>query len=184
MLSCPPIIDNSIDGAAPTPEIANAEYHRRRQRVFVLQRRHQHHQILAIMRALNSPLVPLPLIVRPRIRPIPRMGPRRHLLCFFIQPTDQRIPQPRIPIQRGVVLHSHMNRQSFRQQDLRRHAVHIPRVPSPRQPLLHVRILRRPGCYRISPRRNVRSRTLPASRCNQQPEAPQQPRESPHQKPF
>ncbi len=148
----------------PIPKISNADHNRWRQRVglLVLERRHKHHQsvaILARMCALDPPPVPLPLHRHIRVASIPGMRPRRHRLRTLIESPNQRITQPRIPILRSVVLHPDMNCQTLRQQNLGRHAVHIPRVPSPRQAALQLLVgLRR--------RRNLRL-TLNKSRLSQ-----------------
>lgn len=94
------------------------------------------------MRALDAPLVSLPLEFCAGIAPIPGMGPGRDNGCIGTETPNQNIPEKRITILPGVVFHPHMNGQPFGQQNLSRHAVHIPRVPPLCQPLLHLLVLR------------------------------------------
>ncbi len=125
------------------PEKVDREHKRRQQsgRGLRLQRADQQHQVVGVMCAFHAPFVPLPLDGEIGIASVPCMRSGCDLLRARLQAPDKRIPEIPVAIERGVVFQANMNGQTFRQQHLGRHAVHIPCIPSARQAPLHLFVL-------------------------------------------
>ena len=69
------------------------------------------------------------------------MRSRKDLLGSLSLAANQRIGQERVCVQSAIALEPYADGEGFGQQDLRRHAVGVPRIPPARQPALQRFIL-------------------------------------------